>query len=125
GVDADEAPLDQRRARLVDERAERPPRGRLVRERLLDHLRPVDEVGLRRDEHDLGALLGERAEREQALEARDTAAGDDDARASPARAIGPVVEAELHVIGSVAAMNGPLVPDVASLNERRRTTRIP
>ena len=56
-------------------------RAALGSERLVDGHRAVDEPQLGRDERDVDAIAGQRAQREQRLEPRDPTAGDQHARA--------------------------------------------
>ena len=73
-------------------------------ERMVDGHRAVDEAQVGRDERDVDAIAGQRAQREQRLEPRDPTAGDQHARAgstSPTM-IGGTQLALDHGLGSEA-----------------------
>ena len=75
-------------------------------ERLVDGHRAVDESQLGRDERDVDAIAGQRAQRQQRLEPSDAAAGDHDARAGTTAApimIGGKQLALDHGLGSEVA----------------------
>ena len=89
---------------------ERDRAGPAEAERLGDRGRPVEELGARREQLEPGLAAGELVQRQQRLERRDAAAGDDHARARA-----PLVTSHLlwfHLDRSAGAL---LCADAAAL----------